>query len=175
MEPVIKTSRLFLRELYLTDLDFVASLLAHPQVMRFYPHCYSRDEALSWLERQRARYAAHRHGFWLAVESNSQLPVGQVGLLARRIEGSDELEIAYLFEPRFWGQGFATEAAAGVRDYAFSELGRSRVISLVQPDNQASANVARRIGMVPGQRAMFHGYAHIVFSVACFGRWERYV
>ena len=141
--------------------------------MRFYPQSYSREEARIWLERQQARYTAHGHGFWLAVERASQRPIGQVGLLGQRIEGSDELEIAYLLDPRFWGRGLASEAAAGVRDYAFSALGRSRVISLVQPKNQASARVARRIGMVSSQRTMFYGYAHIVFSVSRFGRWER--
>jgi hypothetical protein len=27
------------------DLDFVAAMLAHPEVMRYYPKCYSREEA----------------------------------------------------------------------------------------------------------------------------------
>ena len=34
-EPVLETSRLILREMSLSDLDFVASMLAHPEVMRF--------------------------------------------------------------------------------------------------------------------------------------------
>ena len=44
-------------------------------------------------------------------------------------------------------RGLATEAAAAVRDYAFGELGLSRVISLIRPGNAASQRVAEKIGM----------------------------
>ena len=41
----LETPRLALREMSLDDLDFVAAMLGHPEVMRFYPKVYSRDEA----------------------------------------------------------------------------------------------------------------------------------
>ena len=45
MKTILETPRLVLREMTLGDLDFIADLLAHPEVMRFYPKCHSRDEA----------------------------------------------------------------------------------------------------------------------------------
>ncbi len=63
------------------DLDFVAQMLAHPEVMRFYPKCYSRAESTEWIERQLKRYKQDGHGLWLAVERRTQQPVGQVGLV----------------------------------------------------------------------------------------------
>ena len=45
MKPVLETARLVLREMSLADLDFIAELLAHAEVMRFWPKCYDRDEA----------------------------------------------------------------------------------------------------------------------------------
>ena len=47
---------------------------------------------------------------------------------------------------RFWGQGYATEAAAACRDHALGELGRDRVISLIDPQNTPSIRVAEKIG-----------------------------
>ena len=36
-EPILETPRLSLREAARDDLDFVAAMLAHPEVMRHYP------------------------------------------------------------------------------------------------------------------------------------------
>ncbi len=43
MKVVLETPRLVLRELSLADLDFVAAMLAHPEVMKFWPRPYRRD------------------------------------------------------------------------------------------------------------------------------------
>ena len=47
------------------------------------------------------------------------------------------------------GRGLGTEAARGIVRYAVGQLGLSRLVCLVAPGNQASANVARNIGMIP--------------------------
>ncbi|MEA2555117.1 MAG: hypothetical protein QOI60_448, partial [Actinomycetota bacterium] len=54
---------------------------------------------------------------------------------------------AYLLARPYWGRGFATEAGLAIVDHAFGTLGLSRLICLFEPDNIASANVARKIGM----------------------------
>ena len=62
---ILETARLRLRELRAADLDFVAEMLADPEVMRYYPKLYAREEALLWLERQRGRYVRDGHALWL--------------------------------------------------------------------------------------------------------------
>jgi RimJ/RimL family protein N-acetyltransferase len=47
----------------------------------------------------------------------------------------------------YWHKGLATEAAKAVRDYAFSELSLTRLVSLIRVGNDASKRVAERIGM----------------------------
>ena len=78
------------------DLDFVAAMLGHPEVMRFYPKVYSRDEARAWLDRQRERYARDGHGLWLVENRATGEPVGQVGLIPPTLGGVIEDEIGYL-------------------------------------------------------------------------------
>jgi RimJ/RimL family protein N-acetyltransferase len=164
---LLETPRLVLREMSLDDLDFVAAMLAHPEVMRYYPKCYSREEAEVWIERQMRRYARHGHGLWLAIERASGAPVGQVGLLIQHMHGVDEKEVTYLIHRPFWRRGFATEAGAAVRDYAFDVLGRQRVIALIRPENLPSIGVARKLGLTEEPSRVQHsGFEHIVFSVA---------
>lgn len=167
MSELLETPRLVLREMSLADLDFVAAMLADPEVMGYYPKCYSREEAAVWIERQMKRYARHRHGLWLVSDKESDRPVGQVGSLIQNVRGVEEKEIAYLIHRPFWGHGFATEAAAACLDYAFGVLARSRVIALIRPENVPSQAVARKLGMTPElQRVQHSGFEHLMFSVS---------
>ena len=59
-----------------------------------------------------------------------------------------------------WGQGFATEAARAVRDYAFETLRLPRLVALIDPGNVRSIRVAERIGLRYDRDAMLEGYDH---------------
>jgi RimJ/RimL family protein N-acetyltransferase len=165
VKAILETPRLLLREMSLDDLDFIAALLAHPEVMRFYPKCYTRDEAEAWVRRRLDQYARHGHSLWLALDRATGEPRGQVGLIPQTIDDVVETEIGYLIHRPFWRQGLATEAATACRDYAFTVLNRQRVISLIRPENEPSQGVARKVGLSPGPRRMQGGFEHIVFSL----------
>lgn len=160
-----QTPRLTLRELTLDDLDFVAEMLGHPEVMQHYPKPLSRGEAQLWIERSLARYRDHGHSFWLVSERSSGTPVGQVGLLLQEVDGRPEPEIGYLLHRPFWKRGYATEAALAVRDQAFTARGLDHVISLIRPVNLPSQAVARRLGMTPRRETLWKGIPCVVWRV----------
>lgn len=169
MEPglkssaILETNRLILREMSLDDLDFVAQMLSHPEVMQYWPKCYSRAEAADWIKRQQERYARDGVGYWLALGKASNQPVGQAGLLVLQVDGVRELGLGYIMHRAFWRMGFATEAAAASRDYAFTRLGQGRVIALIRPENAPSQGVARKLGMVVEKCTRHADYEHFVF------------
>jgi RimJ/RimL family protein N-acetyltransferase len=75
-----------------------------------------------------------------------------------------ECELGYTFDPAVWGQGFATEAAGCVRDYARDVLRLSYVVSAILPQNARSRRVAERFG------ARADGQMEVVGLP-----WDRYV
>jgi len=169
-KQILETARLVLCEMSLDDLDFLAMMLADPEVMRYYPKCYTRDEAAAWVQRQMDRYARYGHGLWLVKEKATGQPVGQVGLVIQNVRGVDEKEVGYLIHRPFWRCGFATEAALACRDYALTGLGSHRVISLIRPENVPSQGVARKIGLQPEPGLVQHGgFVHIIFSTTLDG------
>jgi RimJ/RimL family protein N-acetyltransferase len=167
MKQILETPRLVLREMSLADMDFVAAMLADPQVMRFYPKCYTREESETWVRRSLDRYARHDHGLWLVLDRAAGQPVGQVGLVVQNLQGVEEKEVGYLIHRPFWRRGFATEAALACRDYAFAALAVERLIALVRPENVPSQGVARKLGMTPAPGTVWYGqFEHLVFSLS---------
>jgi RimJ/RimL family protein N-acetyltransferase len=162
---LIETPRLTLREMSLADIGFVGTMLADPEVMRYYPAPLSRTEAEGWIERQLRRYRENGHGLWLVERRTSHEPVGQVGLALQDVDGAQEHEIAYLIHRPFWRQGFATEAAFATRDYAFGHLHLDRVVSLIRAQNRPSQGVARKLGMRAERETVFKGRRHLVFAL----------
>jgi len=59
---ILETERLVLRELEPADLDFLASMMADPEVSHHYDRRFSREAADEWLHRQLERYATDGHG-----------------------------------------------------------------------------------------------------------------
>ncbi|HEX9102239.1 MAG TPA: GNAT family N-acetyltransferase [Polyangia bacterium] len=102
---------------------------------------------------------------WVAIEKATGERIGQIGPLAQRIDGADELEVSYHVDAPHRRRGFAVEGAAAVRDWAFAR-GRDHVVALITDDNVASQAVARKLGMTPGGRTTHAGRSHVVWRVA---------
>ena len=83
-------------------------------------------------------------GLWAVEEAESGAFVGRVGFI--HPDGWPGFELGWTLARPFWGKGYATEAAQRALEYAFTELDRDHVISLIHPKNTASLAVAERLG-----------------------------
>ena len=72
---------------------------------------------------------------------------------------------AYLLAKAYWGRGLGTEAARAILAYGFKQLHLSRLICLIDPANEASINVAVKIGMRLEREAQIDGEPTLVYSV----------
>jgi ribosomal-protein-alanine N-acetyltransferase len=165
MKQILETARLKLREIELTDFDFIADLLGNSEVMRYWPKWFSREEAQQWIAKQRDRYDKDGFGYWLAIEKKTEKPVGQAGLMKFKIDGSREIGLGYIIHRPFWQKGFATEAASACIQYAFQKLDEPRVIALIRPENESSKNVAQKLLMMPEGITDYAGFKHLIFAI----------
>ena len=83
------------------------------------------------------------------------------------VDGIDELEVGWSITPARARQGIASEAAAACRDWAFAELEVDHLISLVRPENEPSAGVAKNIGMTVWKETHYGslGWLHLVYRI----------
>jgi len=131
------------------DLDKLFALYQDPEIRRYFPDgVKSYEDTKEELEWHMNGIPDHDDlGLWATIHKESNSFIGRCGLLPWEIDGKLEIEVAYLLDKNFWHQGLATEAANGILKYAFENLNLSRIICLMDPDNIASQNVAKRIGM----------------------------
>jgi RimJ/RimL family protein N-acetyltransferase len=164
---VVETSRLLLREQTMEDLDHVAAFAADPEVMRYLGTggVRTRDEAKEALEWMIERSAEDGFGLWATVERATGRWIGRCGLLVHEIDGATETEVAYALIRDAWGRGYATEATAAIRDHAIGSLGRRRLISLIHHGNDASVNVATKLGMRFERDVPFRGISVAMYSL----------
>lgn len=146
--PVSITARLRLRRMQDADAPFIFELVNEPLFHRFIG-----DKGVRNLEDARnymrtgpmASYAEYGFGLYLVERKDDALPVGMCGLLKRA--SMEDVEIGFAFLARFSGQGFATEAGQAVMQLARDEFRLKRVAAIADIDNDASANVLRKIGL----------------------------
>jgi ribosomal-protein-alanine N-acetyltransferase len=162
---VLETSRMWLRELTLDDVHDLHEVLGDPVSMRFYPHPFSREEVIGWIEWARRSYAELGHGLWgLALKDSGEL-VGDCGLVVQTVDGDRLVEVGYHVKPSHQRHGLATEAALACRDHAFEAVGVDRLIALIRVENEPSAGVARKLGMTVWKETMRAGSPHHVYSI----------
>ena len=144
--PTLETERLLLRAFREEDLDAYAVLCADAEVMRFLGTGVTFNRGESW--RSIAGFLGHwvlrGYGMWALEEKAGGAFVGRVGFL--NPEGWPGFELGWTLSREHWGKGFATEAARRALAFAFEDLGRDRVISLIRHANTPSMRVAERIG-----------------------------
>lgn len=166
---ILETKRLILRKMTQHDFEALCLILQDAEVMTAYEHPFCVEEVQEWLDRQLERYDRDGVGLWAVVLKDTGEMIGQCGLTLQDADGKEVVEVGYLFQKRFWHQGYATEAAIACKEYAFDVLGVDEVYSIIRDTNTASQRVAMRNGMTARGCFVKHYYGmdmpHIIYSV----------
>jgi len=150
----------------LDDVDLLLGIFSDPIAMQHYESTRDFDQTLGWIRWNLGMYEEFGHGMWAVFERDNGRFVGQSGLVVQEVEGKREIELGYLLLRSCWGCGYATEAALACRDFGFRELGRERMISLIDPRNEPSRRVAERVGMKLEREIEKWGKTVCVYSLA---------
>jgi ribosomal-protein-alanine N-acetyltransferase len=164
---ILETKRLILRRLTIDDLDALFTLYRDPEVRRYFPEgtlTYEETkEELEWFID--VYYGRYGFGLWATIHKETGEFIGRCGLIPWTIEGRQEVEVAYLLDKRYWGQGLGTEVAQAILKYGFEQLQLSRLICMVDPENQASNKVARKMGMTLEKEAEDEKGPYLLYSI----------
>lgn len=147
--PMIETPRLILRPWRNSDRPLFAEQNADPVVMRFLAGVLTQDESDAYVGRAEKHLAETGFCKW-AVEAPGVAPfIGAVGLTRVKFEASftPAVEVAWRLHRRYWGRGYATEAAQATIEDGFTRVGLKEIVALTALGNTASIRVMERLGM----------------------------
>ncbi len=143
--PIVETERLILREFREEDFPVYERMAADIDVMRYLGgKTMTRVEAWRHMAFMVGHWTLRGYGYFAAQEKATGEFIGRAGFT--NPTGWPGFELGWTIAPWKQGQGFASEAARWLLDYAYNELDRAHVISLIHCDNAPSRRVAEKLG-----------------------------
>ena len=146
MKTIFKTERLSARPIQLNDAPRVAELFQEKELpwnLGRAPWPYSLSDAENWLTLAQTQWDTGTE-FPFAILKEGTL-IGSCGIT--RVNPAENIwEIGYWLGKPYWGNGYVTEAAEGLLDWAAREAGITRFVSGYIFDNPASGRVLEKLG-----------------------------
>lgn len=152
MKIFAETERLILREILLSDKDGMYELDTDPLVHKYIGNqpvvsMEQTEEAIAFIRKQ---YIDNGTGRLAVIKKDTNEFIGWAGL--KLVRGScnnhtNYYEVGYRFIQRYWGKGYATEAARASLDYGFEELKLNEIYAWADAGNTASRAVLEKTGL----------------------------
>jgi ribosomal-protein-alanine N-acetyltransferase len=143
----ITTERLTLRWFTQADAEGLFAIFSDPGVVRYWssPEWADIGYARKMIDETIAAYASGEGVRLAAVLTATGELVGQVNL-HHMFHSNRRCEVGYALARAHWGKGYAIEAMQAALDYAFGPLNLNRIEADIDPRNDASEKVLRRLG-----------------------------
>jgi ribosomal-protein-alanine N-acetyltransferase len=125
----------------------------------------NEETAKFWIGKQMTRYKENYFGLQALIDKRTNEFVGQCGLLKQEVDGQDETEVGYHMFKKYWGQGFAPEAAKLFIEYAFANNLADSVISIIDIRNIRSQIVADKNGLQREKQTRWSGIDVFIYRI----------
>ena len=160
----LETQRLLLRTMDESDFAALYLIFTDPNVMAAFNHpLFTHEQMQRWLERNLDHQKEYGYSLFSVILKETGELIGNCGL--EQMEDMNAAELGYDLRSDFWNQGYATEAARAVRDYAFDLLKLPQLISLIRVGNLSSRRVAEKVGMTLAEEFTRHGTQYWKYSL----------
>jgi RimJ/RimL family protein N-acetyltransferase len=174
-EDHLLTRRLITRFLTAEDVREWTLFFKDRDATAFFPNlAFDTDEekARWWIERQLTRYRESRFGLQALIHKETKEFIGQCGLLTQEVDGVEEVELGFDIFKKYWGQGYAPEAAQAFLQYAFQNNLAPSVVSIIDVRNTKARRVAWKCGMAQEKETQWAGINVVVYRIG-EEKWKR--
>lgn len=138
----IESNRLVIRKFEAEDWQAVYEYTSNADVMTYIPEgVFTEEDAKKFVEENSGDKAEK----FAVVLKDENILIGHIAFY--NVFGGHTYEIGWVFNPKFYNKGYASEAAYAALNYGFKELKLHRIIATCQPENPPSYRVMEKIGM----------------------------
>ena len=165
---IIETSRLTLRYITIKDAKALIPILGDAEVMRYsIIGVHNRPRIRQFIEQRLLSYLERGFGLYAVINKEDGEFIGYCGFFVQSVGDRKEVEIGYRSAKKYWGQGYATEAAKAVLKYGRERYNFKRFVCLIDPENTRSINVAKKLGMEFEKNIIYHGLNVEMYGINC--------
>ncbi|MBC6611816.1 GNAT family N-acetyltransferase [Hymenobacter sp. BT507] len=167
--PLLETADLYLRAPYPTDLPEAAAMHTDPVFYRFLGNKpNSEEEVWRRMLAQLGHWAMLGYGAWAIEEKATGRYLGTVGFFDFQRDLTPSLkgipEAGWVLAPHVHGRGYGSQALHAALAWADAQLPTNRITCIIDPDNIASLNLARKFGFQEFARATYHNDTIVVLE-----------
>ncbi|MCI3197478.1 GNAT family N-acetyltransferase [Bacillus sp. HU-1818] len=138
----IKTDRLVIRKFKCEDWQDVYEYTSSPHVMKYIPEgVFTEEDAKKFVNENTGENAEK----FPVVLKEEKIVIGHIAFF--KYFGEHTYEIGWVFNPKYYNKGYASEAAQAILEFGFTNMKLHRIIATCQPQNIASYRVMEKIGM----------------------------
>jgi len=151
MNLQLETERLLLRPFQFSDAEAMFALDSNPKV-----HLYlgnnpvtSIDQCYAYIESIRNQYSTNGIGRFIAELKDTKEVIGWAGLKLVTEEENNHInfyDVGYRLQEKYWGKGYASEAAQAWVDYGFKEIKIPTMYAMAHIDNVGSNKIIQKMG-----------------------------
>ena len=152
----IESSRLKFNVINPNDIDFLYQYYSDPDLTKFLPsgEPYPKNKVVELLGNRIKHWNMHHFGTYLLSLKTSGENIGYCGL--EYVKDTEFIDIRYGVTTEHWGKGFAKEASIRSIESGFNDLGLSIIYGAAVPENIASIEILKKIGMKPYEDGNFY-------------------
>ena len=145
MSEKIRTRRLIIRELEASDAEGFYQLNSDPEVLRYTGDVPFESIYAAWVFLENyPEYRENGYGRWAVVLKKTGEFIGWCGL---KLNEEGYTDLGFRFFKKYWGQGYAKEAAQAAVLYGFDVLNLEEIIGRAAVQNKAAIRVLEKAGM----------------------------
>lgn len=163
---ILETARCLIRETTPEDVDAFYRIYSDPAITKYMEGLYPDVEQEKQYIREYIEkiYSFLEFGVWTVVEKDSGEVIGRAGFAYR--EGYDEPELGFIIGVPWQRQGYAEEVCRAILKYGWETLEFFRVQVLVEPENEASLHLCRRLGFQEKEWISLQGKQYVRLLMA---------
>jgi RimJ/RimL family protein N-acetyltransferase len=158
------TTRFLTSEYILPWSDFFRDKEAI-EFMPAFDQATEEEKSGFWISRQLTRYAEKRFGLQALIDKTTNQFIGQCGLLLQEVDGAAETEVGYHIFKKYWGRGYAPEAAKLFMDFAFQNNLTDSIISIIDTKNFKSQRVAEKNGLQREKQTKWREFDVFIYRI----------
>jgi len=145
--PILKTTRLTLRELRIEDAEAVFKMRSNGMVNQFIGREAMKEmqSAAELIEKTQRAYTEKKAIAWAGILRENKEIIGTCGFNSIDFE-NNRAEIGGEMATEFWGKNIALEAVTAIVDFGMTQLRLNRIEAKMDAENRGAIMLAEHLG-----------------------------